>query len=110
MNKIFGLNRQRIRRKSCRIRPQIEVGSIAHRYLQRASVCYVSVAKPNLAERLPVETDALDVFVIPRRATGNNDKILAVFKVDGRLIEYRTAHIVGWDSRSYGIETQHRED
>lgn len=51
-------------RKTGRVRTKILVGCVAHLKVKRATVDDVSMAEPDLIQRLAIESDALNVFVV----------------------------------------------
>ncbi len=51
-------------RKTGLVRTQFFIGRVAHLQFQRATVDDVSMAEPDLIQRLAIEPDALNVFVV----------------------------------------------
>ena len=80
---ISRLKRHFRRRKTGRVRTEFFIGRVAHLQFKRATVDDVSMAEPDLVQRLAIEPDALNVFIVFLNYSGK--RFLRFCRLDARI-------------------------
>src|SRR5947209_9212854 len=68
------------------------------------------MAKPDSIDRLSVQTDVVDIFILMGVIASDDGKISSVLQVYGDLVKNWTPYVVGRNSRCNGIKAYHRKD